>query len=235
MSNTFPLKKILILVTLLAVPGFLYYLLQDKGRNRYRPLEIFGPKQVASTFHTKRGKKIPDTIYHVISDFKLTDQSGNVVSFPADSNRISVFNFFFTRCGTCLPFNRQMERIAAEYADNKMLRFYSITVDPDYDQPEVLGKYSGSFRLPEGKWRFLTGNKELIYGLARNSFLVDVLADRRSPGNIIHSTLFILVDAQKRIRGYYDPASKEQTDKLTDEIKVLIAEELRKVVRSENI
>ncbi|HCN84178.1 MAG TPA: electron transporter, partial [Sphingobacteriaceae bacterium] len=67
MNNSFPVKKILILVTILAVPGFLYYLLQDKGKNRYHPLSYFGPKQLANTFHTTRGKKIPDTVYHTIS------------------------------------------------------------------------------------------------------------------------------------------------------------------------
>jgi len=58
-----PIKKILILVTILAVPGFLYYLLQEKGKNRYKPLAIYGPKKVATTFHSVRGEKIPDTQY----------------------------------------------------------------------------------------------------------------------------------------------------------------------------
>ena len=60
----FPIFKILILVTILAVPGFLYYLLQAKGKNRYKPLPVYGPKEVAATFTTKRRKKIPDTIFH---------------------------------------------------------------------------------------------------------------------------------------------------------------------------
>lgn len=235
MNNSSSLKKILILVTLLAVPGFLYYLLQDKGKNRYRPLEIFGPKQVASTFHTKRGKKIPDTIYHTIDNFKLISQTGDTISFPADTATISVVNFFFTRCRNCLILNRQMERLADEYARNRMLRFYTITADPAFDTPPVLKQYAASFRVPENKWEFLTGDKELIYHLAKNDFLIDILAKGERPEDIMHNPLFILVDPQKRIRGFYDPSSKEQVDKLSDEIKVLIAEQLRKVVRSQNI
>ena len=42
----FPLFKVLILVTILAVPGFLYYLLQEKGKNRYKPLAIYGPSKI---------------------------------------------------------------------------------------------------------------------------------------------------------------------------------------------
>ena len=80
----------MILVTILVVPGFLYYLLQDKGKNRYHPLSYFGPKQLAATYHTRRGEKIQDTIYHTISNFKLTNQAGDSVSFYPDSNKITV-------------------------------------------------------------------------------------------------------------------------------------------------
>ncbi len=227
--NNQSLKKILILATILAVPGFLYYLLQEKGKNRYRPLSIFGPKEVASTFHTRRGQRIPDTTYHIISDFKLTDQSGNVVLFPPDSNHISVFNFFYTRCADCKQMNRSMGKIAEQYEHNKMLQFYSISLDPGNDSPAVLRSYSAAFNIRADKWKFLTGDGSLIFKLAKDDFLVNAMPDRDNPGNIIHSRMLILVDPQKRIRGYYDSSSKEQIDKLADEIKVLIAEELRQV------
>ena len=79
-SNQRKISTILILAAILVMPGFLYYLLQDQGKNRYRPLPIFGPKVVASTFHSVRGKQIPDTIYHVVDDFVLTNQKGDTVT-----------------------------------------------------------------------------------------------------------------------------------------------------------
>ncbi|WP_207422058.1 SCO family protein [Desertivirga brevis] len=228
-NNRSSIKKILILVSILAVPGFLYYLLQEKGKNRYKPLSFFGPKQVASTFHTKRGVKIPDTIYHTISDFKLIDQRGDSVGLPADTAQITVVNFFFSRCQTVCPtVNRQLKRVVEEYKTNPLIKFYSISVDPENDKPEVLEKYAtGQGALP-GKWFFMTGDKGKIYQLAKRDFLVDVL-DTGAPDNINHSSLLILVDPKKRIRGYYDGTNKEQVDKLIDEIKVQVAEELRKV------
>ena len=89
-------KKILILVTILAVPGFLYYLLQEKGKNRYKPLAIYGPKKVASTFHSVRGKQIPDTIYHTIADFKLLNQKADTISFANYEGKIIVLNLLYT-------------------------------------------------------------------------------------------------------------------------------------------
>lgn len=222
-------KQILILVALLAVPGFLYYLLQDKGKNRYRPLNIFGPKQVAATFHYKRGKKIADTIYHKISRFELTDLSGNHIIFPHDSTHISVFDFFYTRCYSCGVQNRYMESVVSEYADNKRLQFYSVNIDPGYDSPSKLSAYTKDYKYPPGKWIFLTGDEESVYKLAHGQFLTDVYRDSKYPDSVIHRHLLILVDTQNRIRGFYDALNKEQIDKLKDEIKVLIAEELRKV------
>jgi protein SCO1/2 len=75
----------------------------------------------------------------------------------------------------------------------------------------------------------VTGDKDLIYALARKDFLVDALPDPNEPGNFIHTPMLILVDPHKRIRGFYDSGSRERVDVLIDEIKVLIAEELRNV------
>lgn len=230
MNSKFSIKKILILVTILAVPGFLYYMLQEKGKNRYRPLEIFGPKVVANTFHTKRGKKIPDTIYHQIRKFKLSTEGGETMGLPTDSNTITVVNFFFTRCTSfCMEMNTQMARVAGQFPSNKLLRFYSITVDPEFDTQEVLQKYSQDFKANPKRWSFLRGDKDFIFQLARKDFLVDALDRTKQGGEIIHSPMLILVDPSNRIRGYYDSGSKEQVNKLIDEIKVQISEELRKI------
>lgn len=228
---SFPAKKILLLVILLALPGALYYLLKEKGENRYRPLHIYGTKQVASTFHTKRRKQIPDTIYHVISDFKLLNQDGDTVKFPADSNQITVVNFFFSRCPTfCSAMNKEMARVAKVYNTNRLMRFISISVDPEYDTPAILYEYTRPYIKENKKWDFLTGDKDLIYKLAKKDFLVDALRDSTQEINFIHSPMLVLIDPQKRIRGYYDStAGNKQVDLLIDEIKVLITEELRNV------
>ncbi|NEU08728.1 SCO family protein [Flavihumibacter sp. R14] len=228
--NPFPLKKILILVTMLAVPGLLYYLLQEKGKNRYRPLSIYGPKEVSKTFHTKRGKKIADTVYHTVRPFKLINQDQEPVVFPADSHQITVVNFFFSRCPSfCSDMNKEVERVSSRFSKNRLLQFFSITVDPEHDNSSILKSYSAQFKNRPAKWNFLTGDKSEIYKLAHESFLVDALKDTTTTSNFIHSPMLILLDPQQRIRGYYDSANKEEVDKLTDEIKVLITEELRGV------
>ncbi|MCF8318730.1 MAG: SCO family protein [Sphingobacteriaceae bacterium] len=224
----FTLKKILILVTILAFPGLLYWMLTVKGKNRYKSLPFFGSKQVASTFHTKRGVKIPDTLYHTVRDFTLLNQDSAVFNFPAKTHRIFVVNFFYTRCTVfCANMNQQVNYFAKKYQRNSLLEFVSISVDGGHDSPTSLRGYQQNTGFQSANWTFLTGPQPEVAELAKQSFLVDVLPDPAQPTTIIHSSMLVLLDPQKRIRGYYDSLSKEQMEKLDDELKVLINEELR--------
>ena len=221
------LKKILILALILALPGFLYYLLTAHGKNRYKPLPIYGPKVVAKTSHLVKGKAIPDSIYHTLSDFKLTDQNGNPVSFSTFDKKIFIVNFFYTDCPTvCNTVSVNIDSLAQNYAKNKMVNFVSITVNPAHDTRAVLKAYSEKLKPMVPNWLFLTGDTTTIYNLARKGLLVDALQTGKN--DFIYSNKLMLIDSEKRIRGYYSGALMDDLIRLNDEIKVLIAEELRK-------
>lgn len=220
-------KKLIILVLILAVPGFLYYLLTVKGKNRYKPLAIYGPKVVAKTGHKWHGTYIPDTIYHKLDSFALTNQLGQPVTSKDFDYKLLVVSFFYTHCtAVCGEMNKNMERLAWAYRKNKMVKFLSITVDPGRDNPAALLAYAKPFKLPADKWMFLTGDSTSIYNLARKGFLVDAL---KQGDEFVFSNKLILIDADKRIRGYYNGTSLPEAVRLNDEIKVQIAEELRKI------
>jgi protein SCO1/2 len=219
-------KKIIILALILALPGFLYYLLTAQGKNRYKPLPIFGPKQLAKTFHKVHGKAIPDTIYHTLNDFDLKDQNGRVVSFKTFGKKIVVINFFYTHCPTlCNQINGNVDSLAENYKKNKLVSFASITVDPERDSATVLKDYSKKFMSLPNRL-FLTGDTTSIYNLARKGLLVDAL--KADKDNFIYSNKLILIDSEKRIRGYYSGILTDDLVRMNDEIKVLITEELRK-------
>ncbi|PYF76085.1 SCO family protein [Pedobacter nutrimenti] len=223
------IKKILILVTILAVPGFLYYLLTEKGKNRYKPLPYFGPKAVASTFHSVRGKQIPDTVYHEIADFKLINQNSDTLNWKSFENKILILNLFYSNDnpGTKLA-NKVIKDFEKQYGKNTVIRFVSVSIDPKRDRPEVLSKYAAQLNAKAGKWDLLTGDSTQVYNLANKQLLVDALqkTDNGKTG-FIYNNLFLLIDPQHHIRGYYEAANQEALAKLDDEIKVLIVEELR--------
>jgi protein SCO1/2 len=221
------LKKILILVIVLALPGFLYYLLMVEGKNRYFPLSVFGPKKLDKTIHTVHGKEVPDTIYHTLPDFKLTDQNGKPVMLKTFDKKIFVAGFFYTHCpNVCGQMMKNLNQVAANFAKNKMVYFMSITVDPERDSVAALKKYAALLKPASKQWLFLTGDTSTVYNLARKGFLVNAL--QAGHDNFIYSNKFMLVDEDKRIRGYYAGASAVDVNRLNDEIKVLISEELMK-------
>ncbi|WP_448701172.1 SCO family protein [Mucilaginibacter sp. AW1-3] len=225
------LKSILILVLILAVPGFLYYLLTAKGKNRYKPLPIYGPKIVARTKHKGfHGKLVPDTVYHFVGDFNLTDQNGQTVTLKTFGNKILIVSFFFTNCPTvCAQVNRTLDSLAHDYVNNKLIQFVTITVDPQRDTPQALKKYSAAYGVSPDKWRFLTGDTTGIYRLARQGLLVNALKSGPGKDDFIYSDKVIMIDANHRIRGYYSGTSITDMQRLNDEMRVQITEELRKV------
>lgn len=221
------LKKIIILVLILALPGFLYYLLTVKGKNRYHALSVFGPKAIAKTFHKAGHKEVPDTIYHTLQNFNLINQDGQQVTQASLEGKISVVVFFYTNCPTiCTLLNKSLDSLTNEYSPSKIVQFVSITVDPQHDTPQVLKAYSEKYKVPVNKWMFLTGDTSTIYPLARKGFLVNAV--QTGNNDFIYSDKIILIDSRKRIRGYYGATVSDEFDRLDSEIKVLLSEELMK-------
>lgn len=228
--NSSLIKKILILVSILAVPGFLYFLLQDQGKNRYRPLPFFGPKKVATTFHSVRGKEIPDTIYHQVADFKLFNQNGDSLSFAAYPGKILVLNLFYSsKPSQSVDFtNKAMKVYDSTYTRNKTINFISLSIHPQHDTPAVLKAYAGKIGAKAGKWNLLTGDSTTVFDLINKGLFIDAQQNwEKGELNFTYSNMFVLLDPQHRIRGYYEASSQEDLSKLDDEIKVLITEELR--------
>lgn len=226
------IKKILILVTILAVPGFLYYLLQDQGKNRYKPLPVFGPKSLATTFHSVRGKQIPDTIYHQLDDFKLTNQRGENVTLSNWKGKVVVVELFYTGVQSegAKTAVKTMQNFNALYQKNPMVDLVSISVNPLDAKGSELADYAQKIKAVVPKWTLLAADTTQIYPLVKKGLLLDVIkVDEEGVTKFIYSNKMVLLDTQHRIRGFYDIASHEEMSKLDDEIKVLIAEELRNI------
>ncbi|WP_316804668.1 SCO family protein [Pedobacter nototheniae] len=224
-----PIKKVLILVSILAIPGFLFfYLLPHFAKNRYKSLPIYGEKIVASTFHTVKGKNIPDTIYHVVPDFKFINQNNDSISWKSLENKIVVLNLFYTNT-TVKEVSNNVKQIVENYERNPLIRFLSISVDPT-DGVDKLKSYSTSLSAKADKWNFLSGDTSQIYPFIRKGLRLDVIAHGDTDKDkFIYGNQIVLLDNQHRIRGYYEATNPDALAKLDDEIKVLVAEDLRNI------
>jgi protein SCO1/2 len=149
--------------------------------------------------------------YAVVPDFSLTDQSNQPFqSANALRGKVWIADFIFTNCaGPCPRMSVQMRQVATALHDLKDLRLVSFTVDPARDTPEVLAKYAQRYEAEPGVWYFLTGPQADLDNLARNVF---TLGDVN--GDLQHSTRFVLIDRQSRVRGYYLTSEEDAIPRL---------------------
>ena len=204
-------NKFAIAALVLFVPSTLY-LLMYSGRNHYRHLEIYGPRDVRAP---------GDTLYHTVPPFAMTDQDGQPFTDAGLGGRIYVASFFFVTCpDICPKMNNQVRRAAEAFKNDSGVAFVSFTVNPGNDTPAVLKAYAEKTGATGLHWSFLTGPKDSIYALAANGYLV-YAAQGKEANQFFHSQDLILVDRDRRIRGIYDGLTKEDVDTLIDEIKVL--------------
>ena len=159
-------------------------------------------------------------VHHQLPDFNLTNQRGHAMSLSDLSGKVWVADFIFTSCPTiCPPMTDEMVRLQNEFASESELRFVSFSVDPERDTPAVLSRYADDFGVDGSRWAFLTGEKTSIYQLAHDGFN---LATGHQGSEILHSTRFVLVDRQGKVRGYYDSRSKANLQRLRRDIKTLL-------------
>lgn len=213
------MRKILILIAILVIPGVAYLILQT-GSNNYQRLEIFGPREPVTK--TADGKTVTDTIYHTMGDFSFIGHDSSLVTQELFRNKIYVTDFFFTTCKTICPrMSNQLMRVQNAFKDDENVLILSHTVDPEHDTPVVLAEYAKKHNAIKGKWFFVTGDKKQLYDMARNSYFITAMEGDGGPDDFIHSEQLVLIDKDKRIRGFYDGTDYNEVSRLIDEVKVL--------------
>ena len=180
-------------------------------------------------------------VFGSVPDFSLIERSGRKMGRSDLAGRVWITNFIYTHCpDTCPLQTAQMAKLQADFAEEKALRLVSITVDPERDTVLVLSQYAKRYGADPERWLFLTGEKSTIYRLALEGFrlsVVDpaegvkswffgpitVLAHHGEMGKqFIHSSRFVLVDRQARIRGYYQSAEEDALQRLRRDVRILL-------------
>lgn len=173
------------------------------------------------------GSPEPPPDYGPAPAFELTDQHGETVRLSDLAGRPVVLDFIFTRCvAVCPAMSAQMERIERglpeESGDDAFTKI-SITLDPDHDTRGVLADYAAKRGAPKN-WLFLRSEEqETVVALARDGYKLAVEVDTGDPANpIIHSTRFVLIDAEGQIRGWYDSLTPEDMAELGRDLGALL-------------
>lgn len=186
-------------------------------------LPILGQKEAVTKI--VNGRTVTDSVDHSIPDFQFVSQYGDTVSAQTLAGKIYVADFFFTTCPTICPkMKSQLKRVYDRFKGNPGVMILSHSIDPTHDSVAVLREFAQSLGVEGRQWLFVTGDKEKIYDIGQNSYMVSAADDASAPGGVVHSGAFILVDTQKHIRGIYDGTTVEGVDKLMSDMDKLLAD-----------
>jgi protein SCO1/2 len=195
----------------------IYLLTPNKKLPVFNPSDV-NPELVDSTVqHVSK--------YHTIADFSFTNQNGEIISQKNYEGKIYVADFFFTTCPTICPIMQDnMVEIQNAFKDVPDVMLLSHTVMPHIDSVPVLKKYAIEKGVIDSKWNLVTGDKKDIFYLARKSYLAVKTETEGELYDMVHTENFILVDKERRVRGFYDGTNKEEIKRLTEDIRFLLKE-----------
>jgi len=121
------------------------------------------------------------------TDVVLLNQDGEQMRFYSDllQGKVVIINSFFGTCrDSCLPMNRNLEKVQQALGDRvgKDVRIISISVDPAVDTAASLKEYAKTLHARPG-WYFLTGDKQNVDAVLRK--LGQFVDDKQNHFNLI--------------------------------------------------
>lgn len=206
-----------------AVLGVLSVIIVILFYNALKPeerLPIYQPNMVSATLVDSSMQYVRK--YHSIADFKLVNQNGDTITQNTYADKIYVADFFFTTCPSICPvMTANLADVQDEFKDDNEVLLLSHSVTPEIDSVAQLKKYAIEKGVIDQKWNLVTGDKKQIYELARKSYLAVMDDGDGGAYDMIHTENFMLIDKERRIRGYYDGTNKEEVEKLIRDIEIL--------------
>ena len=144
--------------------------------------------------------------------------------------KVWVADVIFTRCaGPCLQMTQHMKELEAAVGREAPVEFLSFTTDPEFDTPEVLKTYARRLGAESSRWQFITGRKPELVRVMIDGLKFTALEkkpeDRTDPADLfIHSTIFIVVDKQGRVRKAIEGLEPDFKSKVLDVVNHLTKE-----------
>jgi len=212
----------------LLLPGFLYIAVNKFGSNEYISLPVYGEKKLSGEMKRNWGREYPDTIFHTLNAVDFYNYNGEICSFLKADTVISVAHLFYTKDQA---FSRlmldHMGALADRFKANEHVRLFSISVDPQESEQTLQAFLKPYKHIASTNWEVVYGASTDIFAYAREELLIDAMVNPADSTSYIIGNQLVLLDSKKRLRGFYDVSLKGEVDRLEDEIKLLMVEEVR--------
>jgi protein SCO1 len=143
------------------------------------------------------GDEVPDTT--------LVDETGAARHLSEWRGRAVAVTFIYTRCPLpdfCPLMDRQFAEVQRIVGDDQAMRgrvhLLSVSFDPGYDTPEVLGTHAKKVGADPGTWSFLTGDEDDVATFAAR-FGVAVSRQGSDPANVVHNLRTAVIGPDGRL------------------------------------
>ncbi len=205
------------------VSNFIF--LSCKEKPKMRRLPYYNTADFTPIFITDTDS-ISLKIEHTIGDFKLTNQNNHSITQQEIVGKIHVANFFFTGCGSICPgMMDKMKKLNTSFGDSSGVVFLSYSVTPWRDSVARLKEYAITNSINSNNWHLLTGTRNEIYELARQSYFAEEqLGFSKDSSDFLHTEHVLLVDKSGHIRGIYNGTLAMDMDQLRDDVLALAKE-----------
>lgn len=197
---------------------------QPKEQTQKENLPYYHTADFTPNWYTK--KQLDTLKLHKISEFSFTDQDGKKVSSESVKGKIYVANFFFTICPSICPtMTQNLLVVHNTFKNNANILMLSHSVMPATDTVAQLKKYANRWKIDTQRWHLLTGEKDKIYTLARQSYFAEKeIGLQKDKNEFLHTENAFLIDKNGYIRGVYNATLPLDVENLVKDIRVLKAE-----------
>ena len=146
-----------------------------------------------------QGKKEGNVASYTGSSFTLTDVNNNPITEKSFQGPATALFFGFTHCPDICPMTLNKLNIISEQLkkENKSLKVFFISIDPERDTPEVMRDYLSSFG---DQFIGITGEPEKIFKLSQSwSIVSQKIFSENGEYTVNHSSPVILLKDGKYI------------------------------------
>jgi protein SCO1/2 len=213
-------------VSLLRINIIFFYCISLAGCNEFKDKKKTLPFYNTADFTAQWINKVdPDYLnIHTINKFSFYNQSGKITNQDSLDGHIYLANFFFSICPTICPaMMGNIGVVAHKFSKNNMVKLVSFSVMPSLDSVKTLNDYGLIHHIDPKKWYLLTGDKNEIYQLGRQSFFCEKRAGLvKSNTDFLHTDLLLLIDTKRRIRGVYNSLDNNQMQRVIEDVNILL-------------
>lgn len=167
-------------------------------------------------------KELPgDSVYRVEAELK--DQSGQVMRFADAAGSVRLASMFYASCGYVCPLLIEQIRAIETQLESDQKRDLSvllISLDPEQDTPEALSKLARDRSLDLQRW---TLARPQPGDLRKLSAVMGVQYRQQDDGEINHSTVISLLDAEGRILAQTSKLGAEPDPGFIDAVRAALS------------